>query len=204
MLALAAVLLGLSACGAPAHEPTTVLAAQEPTTRLVAARQENADTRFMSWFPIGMSPEDLLQAAQTHGIEIEFEPDDSWHLYVFYPRYQTANFTERFSGLSFNFSREEVPVIYEGLSAVRVHEPAYATPEGIRIGDSREKVNAIYESVQVADNMGDQYRPERNLVVKAFPPYEDTWLFFAFWDDDNPDLLTGWSYGYEGFWWHRN
>ena len=245
-IALAAILLSLCACGweefsaATTIETTEEFASQttEKTyTRYVYSevpttapppivRDENAEIGFMSWFPIGMSPKDLLKALRKHGIEID-EPDQAHYEWLersfefqegFTPvhdgrwyepvgaefLYKARNF-DLYSGLAFIFHDED----NDQLSLACVRQPEYATPEGIRIGDSREKVAAVYELGTIQGySVPYELRPaegdEQSVYAKAPAPYDGTWLTFRFWDRDNLDILTGWSYGCEGSWESRN
>jgi len=223
------VMLGACAGPAPVEVDETTTTEVETTTELEetiteattttpvsVVRDEDAQTRFMQWFPLGMSTDELLRALDSRGFTLNSAPDQTawlaemgiyhavhdgrWHEPIGASFYYAIGDVS--SGITFQYFNE-----HDGrLSMVGVRESQFATPEGIRVGDSRELVAATYElfAPTYEQGFGDM-RPAQSTDWNVFTPLGDNmWLGFAFWDNDNPNIMTGWSYGFTYFWQHRN
>ena len=119
-------------------------------------------------------------------------------------------------GNEFYYSSNKLYFHYFGmfenqLSAVRIWQPGYATPQGIRIGDSKELIAATYELVMPNPTFEDEdrmdaYNPERDRAMTQVS--EDVWLAFYFTNNSrnvyNSNFLEGWSYGVKYHWEPRN
>lgn len=218
----AALALLLGACGVA--EPAeidgittgyTITTTMElTTTQPSITRQEDVETRLMQWFPLGMSTEQLLAALDARGLALNRAPDQTaWlaELGIYHAVYDGRWYEP--IGASFYYAIGDSSITFQyfdehdgRLSMVSVREPRFATPEGIRVSDSRAAVAAMHELFAPEHEQGfGEMRPARLTDWNVFTPLGDNmWLGFAFWDNNNPDILTGWSYGYTNFWQHRN
>jgi len=223
MLIAAILLAWLAGCAAPiaGEETTEAITAETATTTTEAATTTTQITTtaprppaihgLMDWFPIGMSEVDLVAAAHRHDIALESPFMCEATAGTLY--YTTGFSYHGMTGVRFAF--------YESwsdtLTQVIVLDPAFSTPQGIRVGDSIDYVRAAFDVLWSA---GGDYHGEEELLPAnensrflAAELDDGIYIVFSFglpgnrengWQQRYPDTLTSWQYGRGLHWGHRN